>query len=396
MTSASSSTGGFSCALVTGALQPYAIDFYRALDASLRRRGASLIVLVGSRSTYRPWSSLGIQEDDPLFQFVGGKFAPAWIQRILGSSSRDKVFLPGSSKIGSALSERQPDIVIVNERNPICLGAAAWARRHGVPCILSTDIGRNPPRYSSTRMHLVYHRLIGGFFDGVLAKTVEGKTAFARRGAPVLLAPHAIDTARYPLPTCAKEEPFRFLFVGVLEERKGLDVLMAAARIAHAAGHRFSVRLVGSGPWQASAEDAASPWLSLAGFKDGDNLIAEYHQAGAFVLPTREDTYAVVVHEAASCGLPLLVSTGAGASLTLVEDGISGYRFAPADFRRLAEHMSRLLEDSQLCQNLGAGARALAEEWSTDRAGEKLAEWLPQFLRSGRAKTRAGEPRASL
>ena len=104
MTSASSSTGGFSCALVTGALQPYAIDFYRALDASLRRRGASLIVLVGSRSTYRPWSSLGIQEDDPLFQFVGGKFAPAWIQRILGSSSRDKVFLPVFGKLHPKLN----------------------------------------------------------------------------------------------------------------------------------------------------------------------------------------------------------------------------------------------------------------------------------------------------
>jgi len=379
LTSASP-TGGFSCALVTGALQPYAIDFYRALDASLKKRGASLIVLVGSRSTYRPWSSLGIEDDDPLFQFVGGKFAPAWVQRILGSSSRDKVFLPGTSKIGSALTGHQPDIVIVNERNPICLGAAAWARRHGVPCILSTDIGRNPPRYSSTRLHLIYHRLIGGLFDGVLAKTVEGETAFARSGAPVLLAPHAIDTARYPLPAGAKEEPFRFLFVGVLEERKGLDMLMEAARLVHAAGHRFSVRLVGSGPWQPSAEDTASPWLSLAGFKDGGDLLEEYHKAGAFVLPTREDTYAVVVHEAASCGLPLLVSTGAGASLTLVEEGASGYRFAPSDSRSLADHMICLLSDPGLRRRLGAGARLLAEEWSTGNAGEKVAKWLSQLL----------------
>lgn len=362
--------------MVTGALQPYAIDFYRALHASLEQRGGSLVVLVGSRSTYRPWSSLGIEDDDPLFQFVGGKFAPAWVQRVLGSTSRDKVFLPGTSKIGSALAERRPDVVIVNERNPICLGAAVWARRHKVPCVLSTDIGRNPPRYSSTRLHLIYHRLIGGLFDGVLAKTVEGKTAFARQGAPVLLAPHAIDTARYPLPDGVKENPFRFLFVGVLEERKGLDVLMEAARIVHAAGHRFTVRLVGSGPWQASAQDIAAPWLSLAGFKDGGGLLEEYHRAGAFVLPTREDTYAVVVHEAASCGLPLLVSTGAGASLTLVEDGTSGYRFPPPDARLLAEHMVRLLSDPALCQELGNGARLLAEEWSTGRAGERVAAWL--------------------
>lgn len=374
--------GSFTCALVTGALQPYAIDFYRALDASLKKMGGSLIVLVGSRSTYRPWSSLGIGDDDPLFQFVGGKFAPGWVQRILGSSSRDKVFLPGTSKIGSALAGHLPDIIIVHERNPICLRASVWARHHGVLCILSTEIGRNPPRYSSTRLHLIYHRLIGGLFDGVLAKTVEAKTACARRGAPVLLAPHAIDTSRYLLSTVTKEDPFRFLFVGVLEERKGLDLLMEAARLVHAGGHRFIVRLTGSGPWQPPVEDTVSPWLELAGFREGAGLLDEYHKASAFVLPTREDTYAVVVHEAAACGLPLLVSTAAGASLTLVEDGASGYRFAPLDSRSLADHMIRLLSDPALCQSLGSRARELAAEWCTSRAGERVASWLKQSFLS--------------
>ncbi len=380
--SSAPSIGGFTCALVAASLQPYAIDFYRALDAALKKRGARLIVLIGSRSTYRPWSSLGIEENDPLFQFVDGKFAPAWIQRILGSNSRDKVFLPFSSKIGSALAEHRPDILIVNERNPICLSAAAWARHRGVPCILSTDIGSHPPPYAATRAHLIYHRVIGHLFDGVMARTVEGETARAAREAPVLLVPHAIDTARYPLSTTAKEEPFRFLFVGVLEERKGLDTLMEAARLVHSAGHRFTVRVVGSGSWQASAGDQASPWLSLAGFKDGANLLDEYHKAGAFVLPTKEDTYAVVVHEAASCGLPLLVSTGAGASQTLVQDGVSGYRFKPLDAPTLAQHMMRLLADSALCQRLSAGARSSAEEWSTGHGGERTAAWLQEsFLR---------------
>lgn len=370
---------GKSCILVTGSLQPYAVDFYRALDRALRARGWRFLVMVGSRATYRPWAGMGIAEDDPLFLFVSGKPAPAWVQKLLGSSARDTILLPGGSGIAAELSERSPDVLIVNERNPLSLSAALWAKWKRVPCILSTDIGTEPPPYAATRAHLTYHRLLGGLFAGVMAKTRDGQSAPAKERAPVILAPHAIDTGRYPLASSAKDGVFRFLFVGVLEERKGLDILMEAARGLHAAGRRFEVRLVGTGPWEPQASDRESPWLTLAGFREGADLLAEYHAASAFVLPTREDTYAVVVHEAASTGLPLLVSTGAGACHTLVEDGTSGFSFAPHDASALATHMTRLLEDPALAPKLGQGARELALRWCASRSGERVAEWLQLF-----------------
>lgn len=365
------------CILVTGSLQPYAVDFYRALDRSMRNRGWSFLVLVGSRATYRPWAGLGIDEDDPLFAFVSGKPAPEWIQRMLGSSSRDKILLPGGSGIGAALTAKAPDVLIVNERNPLSLSAALWAKRRSVPCLLSTDIGTSPPPYAATRFHLLYHRLLAGLFCGVIAKTKDGETAPARSGAaePVL-APHGIDTARYPFATGEKSEPFRFLFVGVLEERKGLDTLMTAARILADQGQKFVIRLVGSGSWSPSEEDAEGPWLSLAGFQEGEALLAEYHAAGAFVLPTREDTYAVVVHEAASCGLPLLISTGAGACHVLVEDGVSGYAILPDDAATLASRMATILGDQRLQLTLAQGARSKALQWCARESGERVATWL--------------------
>lgn len=368
-----------SCILVTGSLQPYAVDFYRALDRALRAQGWRFLVMVGSKATYRPWAGTGVAEDDPLFLFVSGKPAPAWVQKLLGSSARDKILLPGGSGIAAALSGRAPDVLIVNERNPLSLSAALWAKWKRVPCILSTDIGTAPPPYSTTPAHLKYHRLLGGLFAGVMAKTRDGQSAPAKERAPVILAPHAIDTARYPLPAGAKGEPFRFLFVGVLEDRKGLDILMEAGRRLHAAGRRFEVRLVGTGPWEVPAADRESPWLSLAGFREGADLLAEYHAASAFVLPTREDTYAVVVHEAASTGLPLLVSTGAGACHTLVEDGVSGFSFAPHDAAALKGHMTRLLDDAALAPKLGQGARTFALRWCANRSGERVAEWLVPF-----------------
>ncbi|MCW1912679.1 glycosyltransferase family 4 protein [Luteolibacter sp. GHJ8] len=365
------------CVFITGSLQPYAIDFYRAVERSLRARGWRFLVLVGSKSTYRPWAGMGIAEDDPLFSFIPGKPAPEWVQRLLGSGARDKILMPGGSGVTAALEKLSPGILILNERNPLNLRAALWARKRGIPRYLSTDIGRCPPPHAATKGHLVYHRLIAGLFDGVIAKTPEARTAYVKSGAPeAVLAPHGIDTSRFPLPLGPGAEPFRFLFVGVLEAAKGLDTLVAAGRLLHGQGHRFEIRLVGSGSWKPDPADEGSPWLSLAGFREGTDLLAEYHVAGAFVLPSYGDTYGVVVHEAASCGLPVLVSTAAGACETLAIEGRSGFRINPSDPEALAKHMGSLLADSGLSRKLGHGARELAERWCVTRSGEEVAGWL--------------------
>ena len=368
------------CILITGSLQPYAVDFYRGLERAMRDRGWRFQVLVGSRSTYRPWASMGVADDDPLFIYFSGKPAPDWVQRLLGSSARDKILMPGGAGIGALLATLNTDVLILNERNPLNLSAALWARKRRIPCLLSTDIGASPPPHAATRLHLVYHRLIRGFFDGVIAKTKDGESTFVKSGAPApILAPHGIDSSRFPPAPGPRAEPFQFLFVGMLEASKGLDILAEAGRLLHSRGHRFTIRLVGSGSWKPSEEDAAGSWLSLAGFREGQDLLDEYHAASAFVFPTKGDTYGVVVHEAASCALPLIVSTAAGARHILVLEGTSGFQFDPEDAAALADRMAALLEDPALCTRLGAGARELALRWCTARSGERVAHWLRQF-----------------
>lgn len=375
-------SAGVTCVLITGSLQPYAIDFYRGLERAMNAIGWRLLILVGSRSTYRPWSSIGVSDDDPLFKFVPGTPAPEWVQRLLGSSSRDKILLPGGSGLVGLLADLNPDLLILNERNPLNLRAACWAHGKRIPCVLSTDIGACPLPHAATRLHLVYHRLIRRLFDGVIAKTKDGETAFVKAGAPAaVLAPHGIDTDRFPLgPVSGKSEPFCFLFVGVLEASKGLDDLVAAGHELYSKGYRFVIRLVGTGTWKPSEANAGAPWLSFAGFQEGASLLKEYQAASAFILPSLGDTYGVVVHEAASCGLPLIVSTAAGASETLVVEGESGYRVAPRDPIALAHRMANLMDDPHLCARLGQGAREQALHWCTRRSGERVVNWLRQLL----------------
>ena len=370
------------CVFITGSLQPYAIDFYRGLERAAKAAGWRLLILVGSRSTYRPWSKLSVSEEDPLFQFIPGTPAPDWVQRLLGSSARDKILLPGGSGVIDLLEELKPDIVILNERNPLNLRAAWWARGERIPCVLATDIGQSPPPHAVTRFHVIYHRLVRGLFDGAIAKTKDAETAFVKDGAPAsVLAPHGIDTDRFPNGSPdAKVKPFQFIFVGALDASKGLDVLVEAGRLLHSKGYDFVIRLVGTGSWTLPEQDAGASWISFAGFQEGESLLKEYQASSAFILPSLGDTYGVVVHEAASCGLPLIVTTASGASWTLVVEGESGFRVEPKDAASLAERMAILLDDPELCARLGQGARKQALHWCTRRSGERVVDWLRQLL----------------
>ena len=101
-------------------------------------------------------------------------------------------------------------------------------------------------------------------------------------------------------------------------------------------------------------------------------MALEYSQADIFGFPTRYDTYGVVVHEAASFELPLLVSEKAGAVIPLVEDGISGFCIEDGNVEDFAEKIESLLLDRSLREKLGKGAKILSEEFGVTAGVEKL------------------------
>lgn len=94
---------------------------------------------------------------------------------------------------------------------------------------------------------------------------------------------------------------------------------------------------------------------------EGPNLpggVAEaMRQADLFVLPTLEDSFALVVFEAMATGLPVVVTSNAG-SAELIEDGHDGLIVPAGDASALTEAIRRLLEQPALRQQLGAAARA--------------------------------------
>ncbi|MDZ4286378.1 MAG: glycosyltransferase, partial [Prosthecobacter sp.] len=96
-----------------------------------------------------------------------------------------------------------------------------------------------------------------------------------------------------------------------------------------------------------------------------------------FVLPTRRDTYAAVVHEAACLGMPLLISQHAGACEALVKEDITGFACVPEDSHTFADQMQRLLEPTTRAR-MSAASRMVGDQISAHRRGPALWHWMTE------------------
>lgn len=133
------------------------------------------------------------------------------------------------------------------------------------------------------------------------------------------------------------------LAIGQFIPRKGFDVLLkAAARLDRDVG----IYLVGgeaTPEYVALREELGLANVHFVGFKPKTALAEYYKAADAFVLPTREDIWGLVINEAMAYGLPVVTTDRCVAGMELVENGVNGYIVPVGDENALADRLQRLL-----------------------------------------------------
>lgn len=142
-----------------------------------------------------------------------------------------------------------------------------------------------------------------------------------------------------PHAPAAGEEP-RYLFVGRLIERKGVDVLLNAFRRLDTG----ELWIVGDGPLREMIESEAltDPRIRLLGHRDGPALAEVYRQAHALVVPSLYEPWGLVVHEGLAYGLPAIVTDEVGAGDNLIDPGVNGYVVQTGSSEALADAMRSL------------------------------------------------------
>jgi glycosyltransferase involved in cell wall biosynthesis len=190
----------------------------------------------------------------------------------------------------------------------------------------------------------------------------------------VHVIPNGLDESMKPLP---KEQvrawrrsrglPDRFvLFVGTLEPRKNLPLLLSAyARLPQSTP---PLVIAGGKGWYYGAIDATVERLGLGervifpGFVPQEELAWWYNAAEVFVYPSLYEGFGWPPLEAMACGTPVIVSRSS--SLPEVV-GDAGMLVSPDDVQGLSEKIAELLaepEERQAWRDKGL-ARAAAFSW---------------------------------
>jgi glycosyltransferase involved in cell wall biosynthesis len=112
---------------------------------------------------------------------------------------------------------------------------------------------------------------------------------------------------------------FKIIFVGTLIKRKGLDILIDAARKIYETHNNFEIDIYGHG--NEKSFDFNYPFVKYMGeikFGHAQSVIANYD---LFVLPSRYDGWGVVINEAILAGVPVVCSNKVGASILVKKSG---------------------------------------------------------------------------
>jgi len=111
-----------------------------------------------------------------------------------------------------------------------------------------------------------------------------------------------------------KDKPF-LLFLSRIHQKKGIDHLIKSFAAQQAL--LGDTELVIAGPdqvgWQAELEQLATTLgvadkITWTGMLSGDLKWGAYHCADAFILPSHQENFGIVVAEALSCNVPVLIS----------------------------------------------------------------------------------------
>lgn len=171
-----------------------------------------------------------------------------------------------------------------------------------------------------------------------------------------------------------------FLFSGKMIPRKQ-PLLLAKAALQLKDEDRLVLVFLGDGEQFGDLKKQLDPILKkrfiAPGFINQSELRQYFMAADVFVLPSRYDTWGLVVNEAMHYGLPCIVSDRVGSRRDLVIQEETGHIFPHEDPTALARCMQQFLNDPSLASRLGDKAY----EWIQGYTIGKTLEGLESALR---------------
>lgn len=310
-----------------------------------------------------------------------------------------KLAIPNPA-IGTALQEFQPDLIHVVNPAVLGLGGLFYSKVLNLPLVASyhTHLPEYLKYYGLAMLEgLLWELLKAGhnqahlnlctstaMVDELSSRGIERVSLWQRGVDTDTFQPHLrCQEMRSRLSQGDPEAPL-LLYVGRLSAEKEIDRIKPILETIPAA----RLALVGDGPYRKELEQHfAGTKTCFAGYMTGRELATAFASADAFIFPSRTETLGLVLLEAMAAGCPVVAARSGGIP-DIVQDGMNGYLFDPADEQGSIVATQKLLRNQLERETLRQNARKEAERWGWAAATQQLESYYQNVVLSGTGERR--------
>lgn len=191
--------------------------------------------------------------------------------------------------------------------------------------------------------------------------------------------PYGVDLNRFTPDDSVRSttNPLRLLFVGSINQRKGIKYLLEALQMLKT--RQLEVQICGRVVDSLSLFKPFSDRLNITPSVSHAELVASYRRADLFVFPSVAEGFGQVLLESLACGLPVL-STTRTAAPDLITESQQGFVVDPGDPAALAARIEWALANRSRLAAMRAEARTRAEHFTWERFRTGLAQSVTEAI----------------
>jgi len=262
----------------------------------------------------------------------------------------------------SWLEKWNPDVLIVEANSRIITTKKGinWMRQHQRP-VLGWGLG------AAKIEHPIRYRFRKNFLeslDGMISYSKRGEKEYQTLGIrKIWTAYNAVSSKplmEHPGRPLHSDDKPKLLFVGRLQKRKRIDILLKACA-AIPEEQQPKLIIIGDGPFRSELEEIAKleyPQAVFVGAKHGEQLTYFFDTADLFVLP---GTGGLAVQQAMSRGLPVIVAEGDGTQDDLVRPE-NGWQVPPGNIDVLTKVIMDAVTDLHRLRKMGSESYRIVKE----------------------------------
>ena len=296
---------------------------------------------------------------------------------------------------------QNPDMVVCYENSALQTFRAA--KREGAICVLDaasvhfsaakhwcSDVGLQDPAWVTDQKRKEIE-----LADAILTCSEFGAATYRAAGIPdarLFAVPMGTDLQDQPVLRTDNdrnddEAPNQFVFVGSIIRRKGVDILLNIFEEFERGGIAAKLTLIGGmadGDFRRRIASMQSvvhiPFLPQAA------LFVEIARHDCLVLPSRFDSFGMVVPEAMAVGVPAIVSDQVGAKCIIEQHPEAGW-IVPCDKERLKQQLLQLVHVPECMYKAAPAARQAASDYTWAAYRQRVVHALREIHLHQRGRT---------